>query len=453
MREQEMGERNTESPRRRRRSRGYWRIFLVLGGLFVALLLLVVMALFRTDSNTESIPGPKTYAELNEYYAAVPDDQNAGLKFDQLVQSGKIGPIHAAADRIVDFEHKGWLPEGQELPDLVPLLEQSKEGLEELHALLQLEHSRFPIDLAEGPGVRLGHLTTLRTICRAEKLIALQKIEAGDVEGSYLHLRDCWRIGRLLKHEPILYSQLVRIATHGIAVDATARVVAHGGFTDAQLQDLAKAALDERDPDLLFRALLGERAFYLGNGYATDGFGQSVMVSLGYQFFMRVMNDILRASQLPDLDIAPAFDKINAELKKAENASVLSQTINMIPLMVLPGYARASDALLRDRATIDVFVLGMAIERYKLANGVPPDTLDQLVPAFIDAVPVDIFANEPCKYLRLPDGYVVYSIGPDRTDNSGLEREAGAKGKREWDIPFRVPPAVEEEPADELSQT
>ncbi|MDX9973847.1 MAG: hypothetical protein RBU21_12765 [FCB group bacterium] len=64
---------------------------------------------------------------------------------------------------------------------------------------------------------------------------------------------------------------------------------------------------------------------------------------------------------------------------------------------------------------------GIAVERYRQANGSLPENLAQLVPAFIDRVPLDPF-NEgaPFHYrVREDGGYLIYSFGWNRADDNG----------------------------------
>lgn len=85
-----------------------------------------------------------------------------------------------------------------------------------------------------------------------------------------------------------------------------------------------------------------------------------------------------------------------------------------------------------DRAAI-------AVERWRLAhNGRIPDSLNQLVPDFLPAVPTDPFDGKPLRYKKLAHGYVVYSIGHDFTDDGGKEEPADADDSTHYDITFTV---------------
>jgi len=78
------------------------------------------------------------------------------------------------------------------------------------------------------------------------------------------------------------------------------------------------------------------------------------------------------------------------------------------------------------RVYIDTARAGIAAERYRLAHGEWPESLDALVPAYLDSVPIDHFAREEGATLRhtvRDDGtFVIYSVGPSGEDHGGLAR-------------------------------
>jgi len=96
---------------------------------------------------------------------------------------------------------------------------------------------------------------------------------------------------------------------------------------------------------------------------------------------------------------------------------------------------------LRNIAQLRTARVGLAIQRYRLATGNLPDTLDALVPTYIDAVPEDPFDGRTLRYEKLETGFVVYSVGEDRRDDGGKERLPRGKGTKapsSWDITFIV---------------
>jgi hypothetical protein len=62
----------------------------------------------------------------------------------------------------------------------------------------------------------------------------------------------------------------------------------------------------------------------------------------------------------------------------------------------------------------------MAVERFRLANGRWPANLDELVPAYIEAIPEDPFsAGNPLRLSAKDDRLIVYSLGIDQDDDGG----------------------------------
>jgi hypothetical protein len=68
----------------------------------------------------------------------------------------------------------------------------------------------------------------------------------------------------------------------------------------------------------------------------------------------------------------------------------------------------------------DQMLIACALERYRLAHGAYPPTLDALPPACIDAVPHDVMNGEPYHYRLNADGtFLLYSVGWNQVDDGG----------------------------------
>jgi hypothetical protein len=69
---------------------------------------------------------------------------------------------------------------------------------------------------------------------------------------------------------------------------------------------------------------------------------------------------------------------------------------------------------------VDEARIACALERYRLAHGVYPGSLDALVPACIDELPHDIMNGAPYHYQLRPDGaFALYSVGWNQIDDCG----------------------------------
>jgi len=68
----------------------------------------------------------------------------------------------------------------------------------------------------------------------------------------------------------------------------------------------------------------------------------------------------------------------------------------------------------------DEALIACALERYRLAKGVYPNSLADVAPAYIDEIPNDIMTGEPYHYRLGTDGqYLLYSIGWNLKDDGG----------------------------------
>jgi hypothetical protein len=60
-----------------------------------------------------------------------------------------------------------------------------------------------------------------------------------------------------------------------------------------------------------------------------------------------------------------------------------------------------------------------ALERYRLKRGVYPKTLAELTPDYLKNIPKDPFADRSLRYYPRGSGYLLFSVGPDRSSHSG----------------------------------
>jgi hypothetical protein len=62
----------------------------------------------------------------------------------------------------------------------------------------------------------------------------------------------------------------------------------------------------------------------------------------------------------------------------------------------------------------------VAIERFRRDHAEQlPSGLQDLVPAYLPAIPIDPFSGQPLRFMSNGSGYVVYGVGKDRRDDGG----------------------------------
>ncbi len=102
--------------------------------------------------------------------------------------------------------------------------------------------------------------------------------------------------------------------------------------------------------------------------------------------------------------------------------------------MLLPALSRARISFVRLKGIKAVLTAQVALEIYRNKERNYPQRLDQLK-GILDEIPVDPFTNEPLKYRRTEEGYVVYSVSDNLVDDGG----EGSLATQTKDIVGRFP--------------
>ena len=396
--------------------------------------------------------------------AAVPDEENSALR---VIDIGKRLPESPHAWIEDDFatqlqsvpasnrltaEQSAHL--GQRLKDVGPLLEEAR-------GLSELPRGRYPIIYARNPlGTLLAGQQKSRGVLQLLVLDATARADSGDMGGAMTSCRAALNVGRAIGDEPLAISQLIRVAEVNIACITAGRILAQGE-PDADDLKILQAHLEEEDSHPYWRTVCrGERAFDNAVLEAIESGAISVSELADsrpdWQDFLLdpLIQDNIRAvhpqlftdserlqaaAELPPGMRGPAVEQINSEIRK--------RRLNFETLL-LPALGKLADACDRWHATTRCTAAALAAERYRRIHGDWPQSLDQLSPDLLAVVPTDPFTDDPLLYHRLPDGAVIYSVGPDGIDDGGnvlvpSASEPGTDlGVHLWDVAKRrQPPA------------
>lgn len=117
----------------------------------------------------------------------------------------------------------------------------------------------LPHKFADGFTLNLSEVQSLRAGARDLRLEFAYQMRKGNADAAFDSLRASIKASDALKEEPILVSQLVRIALASISSESTQEFLSSGKATAEQLREL-KALWSEDLEDGLGKALMGERA-------------------------------------------------------------------------------------------------------------------------------------------------------------------------------------------------
>lgn len=107
---------------------------------------------------------------------------------------------------------------------------------------------------------------------------------------------------------------------------------------------------------------------------------------------------------------------------------------NFLAAIAVPNFTKAWQTTAYNQTLVNEAQIACALERCRLENGDYPDTLDVLVPKYIETLPHDIIAGQPLHYRRTDDGkFLLYSVGWNEKDDGGKQ---SPKGNNNWNIDF-----------------
>jgi hypothetical protein len=240
-------------------------------------------------------------------------------------------------------------------------------------------------------------------------------------------------LSELLKDEPFTITQLVRIAVSAIAQERLKEAVAAGHLAPDEFSELDARLARMQSEFTLAPAMMGERA---GTFTTLSHLQENIEVLLDPEngspkaarfftagplqpnrmadeaYILGIMREVIDAIDKPGREGSDAIQAIESRVQNAPNSYVFSR-------LLLPAIVNVRQAGLRHREKLITARLGMRVDRYYAEHGKFPESLDELIDEQLPSVPVDLYVAKPHIYRVLPDGFVIYSVGPNGIDDGG----------------------------------
>jgi hypothetical protein len=400
---------------------------------------------------------PMSLTELGRTYALAPGMDNAADYY--LTAFSHYVEWDNEAREGLPWVSKGKRPARTEVmePEIIERAERfladNEKTLSLLHQAVAIESSRYPIDFEDQIGADVPWLGDVRKHAFLLALEAAVACERGEPNQAVASVQATLALARSL-NTPVLIHRLVNIAVQGLAYRSAEYVVNRVSLTDEQLQTLSNwlESADYRNGQR--EALIGERCFGVDAFQGSTGHLSAVLG--GPSKIMTLVMIPRKLLGLHDRDLLGYLDLMQDYIEMAdlppEEQRARSRSLEEAPhgptrqgflsKMLLPGLHRVFILELRHLAHRRAAEAALAVERYRLAEGGIPLALSDLVPRYLDAVPLDPFDGQKLRYrLREETGYVVYSVGEDLTDDGGTERDErkrNADNEIIWDVTFIV---------------
>lgn len=404
------------------------------------------------------------------------------------------GSLHPPAMRCIaagraapSSQIKSWEQTSQKFQGWASVEEWSARNeteLAELHAALALPECRSSLNYSEGFKMLFPHLAPIKSACIALSTSAALAARDGDLDRALTDLADIGRASAAMGREPVVLSQLVRVALVAIALNRGWDILHARDWTDDQLVRLdAALPSDDLIRDMV-TALEGERAIGLiamrqikgreitdmldglsaglgGNptpsftmpdsldaaaelaSEMTASFAQSirkyaVMPLWHFAFndhaiavYLDAMQDFITASRQ---SLKSGRMPIQADAGGSNELLLGSQgrvdwSKNLYSQTAIP----ALDRVLAKAFSADIqrtlLRTDIALQRHRLRHGRYPDSLGSLVPDFLPAVPIDGADGQPLRYRLAPGATqpVLWSAGENGIDDGGDPAPDGYK--------------------------
>jgi hypothetical protein len=417
-----------------------WHVALGVVGLVVVLIVLLMMAqkgsVERQLAALRAQGHPTSFAELAEQHQLPDGTENAADVYTKAFDVY----LKPADNANTLFVGQAQLPpRGAPLPEAVAqateqFLTDNQECLDLLREAGGIEHCRYDWDYAQS----MPYLASIRSCAQLLASAVVLRGYEGDEAAVLAYVDDGLHLTRSLRNQPALISYLVRVACTALSLRAMERTLSVTPFTDEQLVEMSRM-LTEAGTTLDFtQAMISERCVmieYIRDPSLSGGAGITVpgvpgLGGLGLADMLDYMADCIEASELPPVERLARCRQISDELDDLSFLHVVVKTL-------APAVGRIAELDVRLRMDLGLARSALAIERYRLATGEVPEQLEELVPQYFDAVPLDPFDGQPIRYGRTESGYRLYSIFEDGQDNGGKSREEVNRGDpHDW--PFIV---------------
>jgi hypothetical protein len=332
--------------------------------------------------------------------------------------------------------------------------------------------ARWPIqyDLNSPWGILLPHLAKAKRITMLLQVRAAARLAAGQTADGLEDIELGFRLADSLSGEPFVISQLVRMACYEIILQPLKEGQARHQFSDAQLTLLQQQL---QSVDLLAGYQLAMRCERSINGLWVawtradmdliqqfSGPQTSAEELWWFAFLSRIapkgwvyQNQLVNSRFADDYILAATDIQTRTVHPKRVEAIRKAKREAKGPYSALVQFLSLSESMFGEtlpfackfaygQTQIDLACVACGLDRYRLAHGQYPETLDTLAPQFITKLPHDVINGQPFKYRRTDDGcFVLYSVGWNETDDGGfvpLKKDGKSMNGREEGRPVNL---------------
>jgi len=405
---------------------------------------------------------PTSHADL---FPKIPsDDRNAAPLLKKAAELVKQMPKESPALRCLpgvsqNKNNTAQLPE-KEIAAMRAFLAEPA-GIEVVKLLSEAagkEECYFARDYAKGITVDVSDATSMISAIRLLLNHSWCLAKNGDVAGAVSEINSGMRICRFYMNDPLLITWLVGVACEQMCLSAEMNLISTVEISPGEIESLAKPVKSHREmarPSLV-RALDGDRVFCGTSSFAPFYSGKialgellpalRVIASSGkmnwkeksaYLVYLHPPRPLLMIDYAAYLRFMLGLRKEILDPQAGEHeAQMLAGEIPrtaFVTRLSARGFEGVARKLHEDEASLDLALLGLNAEEFRIANGHYPQSLAEI--PWEGALPRDPFTGGDLHYKADGGNLLIYSVGPDLVDNHGNPTKS-AKGEKDivWSI-------------------
>ena len=294
-----------------------------------------------------------------------------------------------------------------------------------------------------------------RELAGAFKMRAMLRIQQGNYDAAWADILATHRLARHLSQGSTLIESLVGYALNAIAQNSAIRLIQAENVTTKQLQSWL-ADLEQLPPFQPYHELLdrGERMFALDAIQAIIRDPSCMDDKISFELDVRnvdwpvvfktfngYMNQAVKvvtidslATMPPDLKtIQKTLDAIEPDPKQIapmlqlfmspkERGKYLGEVYYRL---FAPALAKVLGAYIRAQQTHELETIAFRLAIHNLARGSYPKQLAEMKLA---TKPIDLYTGKPLVYMTTADGYKLYSVGLNQTDDASQTFSSEPRG-------------------------
>jgi hypothetical protein len=459
--------------RAKKRCRPLWRIVVARGFQTIGVLILCFIFYCVYISLGQPNISVNYLQEMTNMNRPVVDEsQNAAPLYQKAIDLYKEPPeIELTKDELVHWNdkkllnaigNKQWIDEltPKELDSLKIWISSNTEALKIFKQATEKPYCWWKRKATDESliNVLLPELSTLRDFSRLLSWQAVLEANSGNSKEAFDDLLLCYQAGRHFQGPRTLVEQLVGWAIQIKSVRTVVTILQHKQVEGPLLKDLQAnlenlLAKETYIPDYTIERFFG--LDFIQRCYTDNGCGSGHIIPGQLSNFsstdLDIVNEtgshVLDYSLFLGLSLVTAdrdnmrqffnnyYDKIQQWSHKTpwqlhqehidfemgiDKWSRLKQLRYWPFLYLMPAVGRVNQIAYRDKLEVEALITLTALFRYQQDKGQYPKNLDELVTTgYLKNLPMDCFSDKPLVYKKTDNDFLLYSFGPNFTDDSG----------------------------------